>query len=675
LEQSCATDPRLDDLADELGAAIDPDGTLVDHASADLKRLRIETANLRSRLVRRLEEMVQKKAELLSDSFYTIREGRYVLPVRTDAHEKIHGIVHGTSQSGATVFVEPRALIGQSNRLKMAQGEMEREEARILGLLTDQVREQLPAARAAVDALDQADLRNASARFGRDTGGHLLHLHAEARIHLRRARHPLLLLDGVDVVPNDVELASGQGLVLSGPNAGGKTVALKILGLAALMARAGLPVPADEGSECGFFSQILTDVGDEQSLEKNLSTFSAHVTNLSSILGCAGPRTLVLLDELAGGTDPEEGAALACAVLEALCDCGAAVGTTTHYEPLKALALRDDRFRNASVGFDVGRLEPTFELSMDVPGVSSALAVAARFGIPDSVVSAARSVLPEQSRTFDELVRRLEEQRQALEAARSDVEEERRSLGQERDRLAQELSSMRTSEAKTLSREGERLLAAVGQAREDVRAVRKRLREREVDDAEIHRLGTAVDSAHTLAQSAKEQARPEPAADGEGAVDASQLTVGSTVYIPRLRSHAKVVAPAQKGKVRVAAGPMKMTVEISELRMPEEREPGPQSKASAEMPSAESRSQVRTTANTLDLRGLRVDEALGMMESFVDRLYGASEPVAYIVHGLGTGALRNAVRESLARDATYVQHVRPGLREEGGDGVTVVELR
>ncbi|HEY8426795.1 MAG TPA: endonuclease MutS2, partial [Sandaracinaceae bacterium] len=317
LYRACSTDPTLDELADELERNVEPDGTLSDHASPELARLRTEIANLRARIVSRLDAMLLEHADIVQDRWHTLREGRYVLPIRTDAHEKIPGIVHGTSGSGATVFVEPRAIVAQGNRLKMAEGELEREVARILAILSARVGERLAAVRAAVDALDRADLRSAAAKLARDLGGTVPELGREPVIDLKAARHPLLLLEGVDVVPNDLSLSAGGCLVLSGPNAGGKTVSLKVLGLAALMARSGLPLPAAEGSRVGFFAPILTDVGDEQSIEKNLSTFSAHVTNLARILDRAGPSAMVLLDELATGTDPEEGAALACAVVDA----------------------------------------------------------------------------------------------------------------------------------------------------------------------------------------------------------------------------------------------------------------------------------------------------------------------------------------------------------------------
>ena len=678
LSAACAFDPRLDALEDEIHSAIDVDGTVRDHASAELRRLRTETANLRARLVARLEQLIHEHADLLSDRFYTIREGRYVIPVRSDAHDRVPGIVHATSQTGATVFVEPRALIPQGNRLKMAQAEMEREEARILAALSDLVRERLPALVGAADALDHADLRAACAVMGRDFGATVLDLLDEPEIVLRRAKHPVLLLDREDVVPNDVELAAGRALVISGPNAGGKTVALEMIGLVALMMRAGLPVPADESSTCGFFDPVLTDIGDEQSLSKNLSTFSAHVTNLAEILRDAGSTALVLLDELAGSTDPEEGAALACAVVDALCRRSAAVAVTTHYEQLKALASTDDRMRNASVGFDVAKLAPTFELRMDVPGASSALFVASRFGIPDDVIETARRALPEQSRTFDELVRKLEDTQRALSIERAGLESDRRAVEADRERLSRELESLRAREREKLGKEAERLLSLVRRARDDLREARKRLRHRQVEEAEVAEAKKLADAAADAALEAKRSVEPAAGAPvpTEPITDESELTVGARVWVPRLRAVAEVIEPPARGRVRVAAGAMKLAVGIDEVvRASDSPEQAKPAAVRAEPEPAVPRPTIRTPDNTLDVRGLRVDEALGMVESFVDRLYGQSEDVAFVVHGIGTGALRDAVRDHLSRDATYVARTRPGNAEEGGDRVTVVYLR
>jgi DNA mismatch repair protein MutS2 len=685
LFEACSTDPTLDALEEELCAAIDTDGTVFDHASPALRALRTEVANLRARIVARLEELLVKHADVLSDRFYTVRDGRYVLPLRTDAHEKIPGLVHGASASGATVFIEPRALVESGNRLRLAEAEMEREVARILAVLTDLVRERVAPLRAACDALDHADLRVASARLGLDLRGTFPALVDDAHITLRGARHPLLALDGVPVVANDLALASGRALVISGPNAGGKTVALKTLGLAALMVRAGLPVPAEEGSACGFFARVLTDVGDDQSLTKNLSTFSAHVTNVAAILEVSDARTLVLLDELAGGTDPEEGAALACAVIDALCKRGAAIAVTTHYEPLKALALHDARLRNASVGFDAQSMQPTFRVLLDVPGASSALVVAARFGIPAGVIEVARRVLPDQARSFDELVRKLEQESHALAIERAGLEEERSRAAAARAEAEREREALRARDKAQVSREAEQLVTLIRRTRDEVRAARARLRGERPDEATVEAARRVVDeaAAKVALGGPLEEATAQPsssAREGGTAPAPAELRPGMRVHVPRLRADAEIVEAPQKGRVRVAAGQLKLWVGIDEVRA---LAPAPTRDAGRAgldervglQPGAEPPLPPPLDGNTIDLRGMRVDDALALLETFLDRSYGASERVGYVLHGHGTGALREAVRRWLAEPSSYVARSRPALPDEGGDRYTIVWLR
>ncbi|MCA9602352.1 MAG: endonuclease MutS2, partial [Myxococcales bacterium] len=477
LTAACPIDPTLDDLEDHIAHVIERDGKVSDHATPELRALRTEVANVRARLVGRLEELLRQHAVALQDSYYTVREGRYVLPMRADAHDRIQGIVHGTSASGATVFIEPRAIISYGNRLKIAEGEMEREEQRILLAVTDRVRGSLPTVLAAFDALNHADLRAASAKFARDFGARVVRLEDGARMRLVRVRHPVLAIDGGSVVPNDVEVASGHALVISGPNAGGKTVALKTVGLAALMVRAGLPLMAEDGSVAAFLDPVMADVGDAQSIAKNLSTFSAHVRNVARMLAASGPRALVLLDELAGGTDPSEGAALACALVDAFTAKGAAVIVTTHYEALKARGLAAPTLRNASVGFDVATLAPTFELLLDVPGSSSALVVAERFGIPTGVIAAARDFVPEQVRSLESLVtdvrermRSVAEEREALALERAKVEREHGALREEREKY-------RARDQKGLSEGAAELAAEMERTKKELAEARRALRD------------------------------------------------------------------------------------------------------------------------------------------------------------------------------------------------------
>lgn len=669
LYAACALDPTLDAVLDELSRHLDEDGTLFDHASVELRRLRTETANLRARLLAKLEEILVKRADILQDSFYTLREGRYVVPVRRDAHERFEGIVHGTSSTGATLFVEPRELIAQGNRLKMAQAEQEREEARILAELSDHVRDVLPALEAAIDALDLADLRQASARLGVDLGGRVLPLEREPVLDLKNAKHPLLMLEGGEVVGNDIPVSAGAVLILSGPNAGGKTVALKTLGLAALMMRAGLPIACADGSRAGFFHEVLTDVGDSQSLVKNLSTFSAHMTNVAAILRRARRGSLVLLDELAGGTDPHEGAALATAIVDALCAQGAATAITTHYESLKAMGVTDPRARNASVGFDVATMRPTFTLTLDVPGSSSALAVAARFGIPRHVVEKAEEALPEESRTFEALVARLSEARASYEARVREVEEELVAARAAREALDRELEKIKRREEKQLTEEGARLKQRIRDVSNELRAVRKEIRQAATEAAaeasrkKLEAIERAAREIEAERAPVEEPIPREPLEAKDG------LKVGDRVYVTRLRAEATVVEGPTRGEVRVAAGALKLWVPLSECRAP-----GEGTEAARRAPAKRAR-LAEPVESTVDVRGMRADDAVACVEAFLDRAYGASLDQVTIVHGIGEGALRQAIRALLGRLGTYVRGHRPGTREEGGDRVTVVELR
>lgn len=692
----CALDPGLDTLEEEIAACIEPGGTIADSASPELRRLRAEVAQLRARIVARLEQMLVEHETQMSDRFVTQREGRYVLPVRADAHDKVPGIVHGTSASGATVFVEPRSVVEQQNRLTLASAEIAREEHRILAQLSELVRERAESLEAALDALDLADLRDASARLAEDLRGHPARLVDAPVIRLRAARHPLLVLDGVEVVPNDLALEAGQALVLSGPNAGGKTVALKLLGLAALAARAGLPVAAAEDAEIGFFDPVISDVGDDQSLQKNLSTFSAHVRTVARTIALARRGALVLLDEVATGTDPGEGGALACAIVEALSARGAAVAVTTHYEALKAMARSDPRFRNASVGFDVRSMAPTFEVRMDVPGASSALAVAARFGLEASVIDRARALLPEQARAFEAMARELDEALARARAEAERLEAERRHLAHERDRLAEALARIKARDRSKLSEDAERLSALIRQARQDIQAARRAMRNAPTDAGLVDAARGAVERAakHLAPDGAVGRAIANDAPIDRAQLDVERLVVGQRAWVPRLKAEVEIVEAPAKGRVRVAAGAVKLWVDVADLR-----EPGPERTPDARAtppsvrraraggePTAQSSCierpnepssiprRIATSDNTIDLRGLRVDEAVAMLDAFLDRMLGAAEPVAFVLHGIGTGALRDAVRAHLLERQPGVRAFRRGSIEEGGDRVTVVDL-
>jgi DNA mismatch repair protein MutS2 len=675
----CTIDPSLSELEGTLDDALDPDGTLSDRASPELRSLRSEIASLRERIIGRLQEQIARYAPVLSDSYYTLREGRYVLPVRRDAHERVVGIVHGTSQSGASVFVEPRAVVGHGNRLKMAEAELEREEWRILGALCGHVRDQIHAVYAAVETLERIDQRNAAARFGRDLDGVVPELDDGPRIEIKRGRHPVLALGDNDVVPNDVALEAGKGIVISGPNAGGKTVLLKLLGLSALMARHGLPVLAEEGSRVGFFSSVLTDVGDAQSTTNNLSTFSAHVQNLARILDGARRDSLVLLDEVATGTDPQEGGALACALVDALCKQGAALAVTTHYEPLKAHALHAPHLRTASVGFDVERMEPSFHLLMDVPGASSALAVAQRFGIPKSVIDDAHARLPEQARDFERLSRELAIRVQALSDETVGAARERTALAKVRADEQERLKELKKRGHEQIARESAALLEQVKGARAELDRVRAELKSGAATREQLTAATKSVDAVATRVSLGGDLSAPtkHEKKAGHEPLDPSRIVIGANVHVPRLRADATVIELPSKGRVRIAVGPMKLWVEVHDLftLAPAGGQPSGERKAS---PSSQSQVaaqlESRTIDNTVDVRGMRVDDAISLVESFVDRLYGADARAGYVLHGHGSGALRDAIRRHLREHVKLVAQCSAAEPEDGGDALTVFRL-
>ncbi len=670
---ACATDPTLDDVGKEVHESFDESGTLADHASPRLKELRQEQRTARARMMSRLTDLMQRYAELLQDQYVTEREGRFVIPVRADAHLRFPGIVHGASGSGGTLFVEPRAVVPMGNRLKVLEGEVAREEEAIYAHLSARLCGHLPSVVGAAEAMARLDVCAAIAQLAEQHGLTFATLISEPKLRLRRARHLLLALEGQTVVPSDLEVVSSQAVVMSGPNAGGKTVALKTLGLCALLVRAGLPLPCDEGSEVGVFHIVLTDVGDDQSLHKSLSTFSAHVQNVAAILSRAHAGSLVLLDELAGGTDPREGEALAAGVLDALAAQGAAVVATTHYEGLKALALADPRFENACVGFDLATMLPTFKVTMGAAGASSALTVARRYGIPDTVVARAERFLAPEVRSLDEELRRAHEQRVAAELAREAADRERARAEALSAELEAELHAANAREKKELSEEAARLSHAISRAKEELRSAQAKLRARKPDEGQLRdaeRLLGRASSGIAIGGELEPLLRPrEPEREL-----LSDIRPGTRVHVSRLRIDGEVIEIIDDDHVRVAAGPLKVVVTREELRAAsEKRAPRRSPHARSEGGPGSREPAIQTTDNTCDLRGLRVEEAISSATRFLDRSMRTGRRVAFLIHGHGTGALRDAVRREVEASG-YAQHLRPGEATEGGDGVTVVWL-
>jgi DNA mismatch repair protein MutS2 len=695
--------------------SVDDGGRLHDHASGALGPLRRRVAELGEQLARRARTLVDDPgyAGLLSDRFYTQREERYVLPVRADARGRVKGIVHGASQSGQTVFVEPEELVDLNNRLKLAETEVADEERRILAELTSYVREAAAEIELGQTTCVALDLLHAAGRLADDLEATAPELDGGGRLELPRARHPLMALSPRTCVPSDLALAPGATLVISGPNAGGKTVALKTAGLCALMARSGLHLPCAPGARIPFYRQVLSDIGDDQSLERNLSSFSAHLTRVRELLAVADAQTLVLLDEMAVGTEPEQGAALAQAVLEALAARGAQVMVTTHYERLKALAAGteaskaepagDPRFVNASVGFDLTRLAPTFELHIGLPGSSGALLLARRLGLPAEVQTRAEALMGAGRASLDGIMVALAEERRKVEAERRALDQERRATA-----LARREAEAAHGEADRRVRElrkgaHDEVVAELRRARDDLSRARKLARQLERDG----RIVTA-DAGSLIAAAAAtvQQLAPPPGAPGGQAIGDTPVVAGLTVLVPSLNQRGQVVSAPERGKVTVQIGALKTMMAVSDLRLPgpeaakappavARRRPAPDPATArtrqalagrsaeqklahgaspAELEPGNDLAPARTRDATCDLRGERVDDALGALDRFIDDALLAEREVIFVIHGHGTGALRQAVRQHLKSHAS-VEQSRAGGPREGGDGITIAWLR
>ena len=667
--------------------AFDADGRLVDHASDELGPLRRAAASIKAQLEKRMDGLVtdERFASYLQDAYYTQREDRYVLPVRHDGKGFVRGIVHGASQSGQTLFIEPEEIVDLNNRLKLAEADVAAEERRIFVKFSGWIAEEADGFAQSLVAAETLDVIAAAAIIADDTVASEPILDDAPKIALLHARHPLMLLADKRVVANDVTVAAGQTLLVSGPNAGGKTVALKTVGLCALMARGGLHLTAESGSAIGWFRDVVTDIGDAQNLEKDLSTFSGHMVNLRTLLADAAPGMLVLIDEIAVGTDPDQGAALAQATLEAVAAKGATAIVTTHYERLKTLGSADPHFANASVGFDLERLEPTFKLHLGAPGSSGALAVAKRMGLPNGVVERARELVGAAGTRVEDLLasvadqrRRIEEERAALLAELEAVEAERATMRTHRDRTnARFEKQVRTAHGEALS--------ALRAARREIDDVRKELRAKQdltIDDARAATRKLVVPGASVAQHEPRRKLPPGTPATVES------LVIGAPVIVPRL-GRCEVVSLPHDGKVEVRLGQMRALVPIADVLMDSHRAArAAEREREREVPDdkpapgvvlvdgvpAGGRATARTIDSTIDVRGQRVDEAVANVDRFLDESMLASRDTAFVVHGHGTGALRNAVRVHLGQHKG-IEKFRAGEPNEGGDGVTVAFLK
>lgn len=690
-----------DTLRETLNHAIEAGGRLSDNASPELRKLRRSVQNQHDRLRSRVDQMLTRDAieAHLQDDFYTVREDRYVVPVRISAKSKVPGIVHGYSSSGQTAFIEPSELVELNNQLRWAQIELEEEENRILHELSVQVANHASDLERNTDVSAYLDLIMSGAKFGLDIDGAIPTI-SDGDITLKRARHPLLwvknrrMVDGEeinDTVPNDLVLDEEKRVfVISGPNTGGKTVLLKTLGLSALLARCGLPIPADPGSELPLFGSIFTDIGDEQSIERDLSTFSGHLTNINTFLSRCGPDSLVLLDELFTGTDPLQGAALAVALLEELADRTSRTAVTTHLEGLKTLAVQNERFANASMGFDLDDLEPTYQLTLGIPGSSFAVRIASRLGFPEKLVDRSLEILEgEDHHSVDEVLASLEDQLGELRSEQQRLQQERRHAEKSKKKFQDKYQKLREKERGMVHDETRELREKLSNARELIREKIKEVKlagrvekGRELSQSELNEIQDQLKDAEESVEEARERSKPpESTPEGLVRVDPSELETGQRVFVRSFNREGDVL-DVDDSQARVQIGALKASVDLEDLFYASEKQRQKQSRgrSSSEQNDSEPAPKPRSTesvpqldANTVDLRGLHVDEALEKLDMFLDSAFLENRAGVHIIHGHGTGALKRAVRGYLV-DSQYIEDFRPGGKREGGDGVTVAAM-
>ena len=653
-----------DSLVDLLDGAFDPAGELSAQRWPILQQLRSSIASLHREVRDTLDRLVggDELAEVLQDRFVTQRRDRYVLPIKAHAKRWDLGIVHGTSNTGQTVFIEPHAVVSLNNRLKVAEGQLAAEEHRILAELSLALGAERVAIDAAVFGAEKIDRAAARAGLSRQLSATRPHVGDEGVVRLVEARHPVLVLRGVGVVANDLHLTSDQPiLVLSGPNAGGKTVALKTVGLAALLVRAGCFVPAAVGSRIDVFQHVRADIGDAQTVERDLSSFSAHLTTLRDMLQHASSKCLYLLDEVAVGTDPIQGSALARAVLEALLASGPRVVVTTHYTSIKGLATADSRFAVAAMEYAKGR--PTYRVIAGVAGESHALSMAAHVGLPPALIERATELMGESERGFADALVALDAQRDAAAAAEHDhrallahLAEREASLAVREEQLRTRTQQLAAQATDVFRRRLDRAQAAIG------------LVVAELQRSPSHD-GVAQARASVTALAAIVDT-PEPADQPAQ----SAIAVGDHV---RVRGQRGEVVAQSGSRLQVQIGAVTLRVDQREATRVAPKAQAPRTVYRPPSgPDADPTLHhgVRTPSNTIDLRGERVEESLETLDAFLDRalLSGISE--VFILHGHGTGALKSAVRQCLP-GSPYVDHWAPANADQGGDAFTIVALR
>ena len=646
-----------------------------------------ELASIRKRIIRQgmnireqLDKLVRSRStqKYLQEAIITVRDGRFVVPVRSEYKNEIPGLVHDTSATGQTFFIEPMSVVEANNEIRVLRSREQAEIERIRLELSQEVGGSADSIANNFRVAEILELYFAKANLGAKMKGVAANIVSEPRVVLRQARHPLISAD--TVVPISVEIGGeNQCLIITGPNTGGKTVSIKTVGLLTLMTMCGLMIPAGDGSEIGVFGGIYVDLGDEQSIEQSLSTFSSHMVNIVKILSLADERSLVLIDELGSGTDPVEGAALAVSILTTLKEQGARVAATTHYQEVKMFALQTEGVENASCEFDVNTLKPTYRLIVGVPGKSNAFAISQRLGMPEFVIDRARELVSTENKRFEQVVDALEKSRQELEALKESTAISERNAKLTESELKQKLSELEQQKEKELESARQRARAIVEETRFRSNQLLNELEElKKQKDKEALRQGlsTAKSRTNSALNKMQDDANPIMERRSENYILPRPLKAGDTVMLADTkREGVLMTVPNMSGVCYVQVGMMKVKTNQKNLRLIEnKKKQQPNQKTGGSVKKQVTSNMNRRGGMELDIRGMMSDEGVLEVERFIDgaQLSGISQVV--IIHGKGTGALRAAVQQSLKTNPA-VKSYRQGAYGEGEAGVTVVELK
>ncbi|HEY8363853.1 MAG TPA: endonuclease MutS2 [Tissierellaceae bacterium] len=660
-------------IEDEIDNAIVSENEISDNASPTLRSIRKQIASKNEAIRGKLNEIVNSPnyRKYLQDNIVTIRDGRFVIPVKAENRANVPGLVHDMSGSGATLFIEPMAVVQLNNELRELELKEREEIERILKTLSELVAEEAEGIINNQKILQELDFIFAKGKLAMDMMATRPILNTRGYINIKKGRHPLLKVE--KVVPIDVYLGKDfNTLIITGPNTGGKTVTLKTVGLLTLMAQSGLHIPADFNSEIAVFNQVFADIGDEQSIEQSLSTFSSHMVNIVDILENLEYNSLILFDELGAGTDPTEGAALAMAILDYLLKLNVRTIATTHYSQLKMYALTTKGVKNASVEFDVETLSPTYRLLIGVPGKSNAFEISKRLGLKEDIINYARTLISKENIEFEDVLQAIEKDRIAIEENRAEAERYRLEVEKLKEDLAREKEKTREMREKILQKAKEEARNILKQAKEEADNIVKELRviSEEIEKDRIKRIQEAQEKLKKKLEKAEAEV-----SSGIFNIKSNDppknLKVGETVEVlPYNQLGTVLEEPDENGNVKVQVGIMKITAHISTLRRSQKEE---EAKAKSSIKNIIG-SKTKDIKTEIDLRGKNLDEAFLELDKYLDDVYISGVKEISIIHGKGTGVLRDGIQKYL-KSHKYVKSFRLGKYGEGGDGVTIVEMK